>query len=222
MKRKHHTRQLTGLLPMGRLQGAFIHGYLLFSIALMGIVTAGIASMINSNQYRVDIDQRRQELITDAVLIRQVLLYCATLFPAGNNGAPPARTGLQHFPVTPPDKAVNRLICPGYPDSSQPDLHQFNIWTNLTRSGTASIVAPPTRLGMQPWRYINQTMTNGEPEIRFYVDAQDPTRADSDRLLRSLVNNRYLSALGFSTTTVQTPAGKSVTRLQSANLAAPP
>jgi hypothetical protein len=212
-----HKRMLTT-----RLQTAFIHGYLLFSIALMGIVTTGIAAMINSNQNKADIDQRRLELITDAVLIRQVLLYCATLFPAGDNGAAQGQTGLSHFPRTPEGNSVNLLVCPGYPDSaSQPSLHQFNVWTHFTRSGTASIVAPPTRLGMTPWRYINQTTASGQAEIRFYIEPADATRTDSDRLLQSLVNNRYLSSLGFSNATVQTSDGGSITRLQSANLAAP-
>lgn len=196
----------------------FVTGYVLFGIALLSVVISGIASMRNRDAESRLISTQRDAIIQDALTIRNALLQCGALFPAGRNND--ANTGAPAFPAT-GNGMVSDLTCPGSPATGD------TLWTTLTRSGSISLNAPPQRIGMTRWQYANTRLSDGRADVFFFIEPLDPADTRSSNLLYSSVRNRRLNpdAGGASATALfsivpTTRAdGRTVARLRSRSLA---
>lgn len=194
------------LPPTSRHAKGFIIGYLLFGLSLLSVVTVALVAM-NDRQVEARIlQEQREDLVTQAQTVRTVILNCALLYPAGDNGD--AQSAIQ-FPKTPDSGLVTDLVCPGAPTSSGSPM---TVWQTLTRSGAASISPPTKTMGLTAWKYSNGKSAGGQIEVFFYIESDGSTDTARQSLLQSLSYNRQLKDFMF----IENANGN--TRLRSLNL----
>jgi hypothetical protein len=136
----------------------FILAYLMFALAIAGVVTVGLAQ-IRSRDVQAEVLTANVDRIVAAVtLIRGQLILCAATYPVGAvvSVENSLQTVTTEFPVLsgPNPGALQARLgglasdmnCPGRPGTSR------NVWT-----GNDGVFFPPGAPGFAPWSYSVHT-----------------------------------------------------------------
>lgn len=186
----------------------FILAYLMFALALAGIVTVGL-SQIRSRDVQAEVLAANVERILSTItLIRGQLILCAATYPVG--AVVPVEGGgtvTTEFPVLSGANAsgmearvgglASDMQCPGRP-ASMPR----NVW-----SGNDGVFFPPLPPGFAPWTYSVETGGNPLRVERITV-ALNSTSGEAGRSVLRRVRLRLLERGGQIGSTVQLSANE--------------
>ncbi len=133
-----------------RKQLGFVASYMLYAIALLGVIGVAYGKMSNAADQQKNIQETTADLVSQIEIIRSKLLLCAAQYPDGDHGEFAAR---RPYPAPPAAAAhqdeLNDVTCPGSPSGSYT--------LAMLSDGTPMPVAPPD---FDPWVY-EHTELNG-------------------------------------------------------------
>lgn len=183
-------------------QRGFVLAYVLFSLALLSLVTVGVSRLRSANDQSEVIAQDVSRIDHDIDLLTLAVSVCATEAPLGAT-VDSVNTA---YPVLPDPSAPGALAfgaadatemrCPGLPVAAQP------MWTG--RDGVFYPTPPP---GFGPWRYSIVKDCGRVESIAYTIEAQTPAALAALRrvVLRRPAGQRILdSETGILTVQVLT------------------
>jgi hypothetical protein len=188
----------------------FILAYLMFALAIAGVVTVGLAQ-IRSRDVQAEVLTANVDRIVAAVtVIRGQLILCAATYPVGAvvpvvaNDGTVIGTVTTEFPVlagpNPGDlrARVNGLAsdmnCPGRPAGTS-----RNVW-----AGNDGVFFPPGAPGFGPWSYSVHTDTGGASlRVTRIEISLSSTSGEAGRAVLRRVRLRLLERGGNLGSTVQ-------------------
>lgn len=180
--------------------GGFILAYLMFALALAGIVTVGL-SQIRSRDLQAEVLAANVERISTAITtIRGQVIMCAATWPVGGTVTLLDGTTLMtEFPVLSVDGAGTGLLakedglasdmqCPGRPSAVK------SVW-----QGSDGVFFPPAVPGFDDWRY--SVVTSGGRVTQIYITLSSTSGERGNAALRR-VKQRLLERSGSLGNTV--------------------
>lgn len=189
--------------------GGFILAYLMFALALAGIVTVGL-SQIRSRDLQAEVLAANVERIATAITtIRGQVIMCAATWPVGATvNVDSGGTVMTEFPVlslnqdgtgglvTRIDGLASDMQCPGRPSGVTKSVWQ----------GNDGIFFPPAVPGFGDWRY--SVVTSGGRVTQIYITLSSTSGERGNAALRR-VKQRLLERSGSLATTVTLEASDS-------------
>lgn len=143
-------RTVPAARPFRRARG-FLMAYLLFALALAGVVTVGLSQMRNTDVQAQLVTANVERLMSAISTIRGQVIVCAATYPVGGSvTVPTVGTLVTEFPVLAESGGAlvtgsgdaSAMQCPGAPSGMR------SMW-----SGRDGIFFPPPVTGFQPWQY---------------------------------------------------------------------
>lgn len=127
-----------------RKQRGFMLGYVMLGLALTSLSLMALARMGGKSADSKRMAEMRDEVVTQANLIRAKLIACTVSFPGGDNGL-----GFRpQLPNTPASGVVDDVACPGNPNANK------SIW-----APAQGIHAPRRLSGLGAWHYTHDAMS---------------------------------------------------------------
>lgn len=187
----------------------FILGYLMFALALAGIVSVGLAQM-RSRDVQAEVMAANVERIATAITtIRGQVIMCAATWPVGATvEVVGGGTVTTEFPVlslnqdgtgglvTRLDGLASDMQCPGRPSGVTKSVWQ----------GSDGLFFPPAVQGFGDWRY--SVVTSGGRVTQIYITLSSTSGERGDAALRR-VKQRLLERSGSLASTVSLEASDS-------------